>query len=147
MEVCLSRWRTLGLSECVVLGFSSVFRILGPSITAIGRLFLSYRCGLNSAAGVIIACAGLMIMGVVRTPLWAQRYYRFEPGAVGGNPWSATLLGVAFGFGWTPCIGPVLGSILVLSAPSESVGHGTVLLGVSSSIGIASCRALVCPSV
>src|SRR3546814_13047953 len=69
-------------------------------------------------------------MGVVRTPLWAQRYYRFEPGADGGNPWSATLLGVAFGFGWTPCIGPVLGSILVLSATSESVGHGTVLLGV-----------------
>ncbi len=130
MEVRLRRWRTLGLSACFVLGFSLVFLILGASITAIGRLFLSYRYELNIAAGVIITLAGLMIMGLVRTPLWAQRYYRFESSIQGGNPWSATLLGVAFGFGWTPCIGPVLGSILVLSATSESVGHGTVLLGV-----------------
>ena len=84
-EVRIRRWRTLGLSACFVLGFSSVFLILGASITAIGRLFLSYRYELNIAAGVIIALAG---------------------------------------------IGPVLGSILVLSATSESVGHGTVLLGI-----------------
>src|SRR3546814_16168774 len=128
MEVRLRRWRTLGLSACFVLGFSSVFLILGASITAIGRLFLSYRYELNIAAGVIIALAGLMIMGVVRTPLWAQRSYRFEPGADGGNPWSAPLLGVAFGFGWTTCLGPVLGSILVLSAQ----------------IGSASCREKGC---
>ncbi|PLC48100.1 cytochrome C biogenesis protein [Pollutimonas subterranea] len=126
-----ARWRTLGLSACFVLGFSLVFLILGASITAIGRLFLSYRYELNIVAGVIIVVAGLLIMGVVRAPVWTQRYYRFEPGAgVGGNPWSATVLGMAFGFGWTPCIGPVLGGILVLGATSQSVGQGMLLLGI-----------------
>src|SRR3546814_2743929 len=71
-----------------------------------------------------------MIMGVIRAPLWMQRYYRFEPRAGGGKPWSATVLGMAFGFGWTPCIGPVLGGILVLGATSESLGQGILLLGI-----------------
>ena len=124
------RLRAFGLSACFVLGFALVFVILGASITAIGRLFLSYRYELNIAAGIIIALAGLTVMGIVRVPMWAQRYYRFDPDTKGGNPWSALLLGVAFGFGWTPCIGPVLGSILVLSATSESIGHGTALLGI-----------------
>src|SRR3546814_10071982 len=59
-----------------------------------------------------------------------QRYYRFEPRAGGGKPWSATVLGMAFGFGWTPCIGPVLGGILILGATSESLGQGILLLGI-----------------
>lgn len=126
----VARWRTLGLSACFVLGFSLVFLVLGASITAIGRLFLSYRYELNIVAGVIIVVAGLLIMGVVRAPLWTQRYYRLEPGTGGGKPWSATVLGMAFGFGWTPCIGPVLGGILVLGATSQSVGQGMLLLGI-----------------
>lgn len=126
----IARWRTLGLSACFVLGFSLVFLVLGASITAIGRLFLSYRYELNIVAGVIIVIAGLLIMGVVRAPLWTQRYYRFESGASGGNPWSAGVLGMAFGFGWTPCIGPVLGGILALGATAQSVGQGMLLLGV-----------------
>lgn len=129
-EARVARWRTLGLSACFVLGFSIVFLILGASITAIGRLFLSYRYELNIVAGIIIIIAGLLIMGVVRAPLWTQRYYRFEPGAGGGKPWSATVLGMAFGFGWTPCIGPVLGGILVLGATSQTVGQGMLLLGI-----------------
>src|SRR3546814_557540 len=130
LEARSARWRALGLSACFVAGFSMVFLILGASITAIGRLFLSYRYELNIAAGGIIAIAGLMIMGVIRAPLWMQRYYRFEPRAGGGKPWSATVLGMAFGFGWTPCIGPVLGGILVLGATSESLGQGILLLGL-----------------
>ncbi|NYT64901.1 cytochrome c biogenesis protein CcdA [Alcaligenaceae bacterium] len=129
-EARAARWRTLGLSACFVLGFSAVFLILGASVTAIGRLFLSYRYELNIVAGIIIVIAGLLIMGVVRAPLWMQRYCRFEPSGGGGKPWSATVLGMAFGFGWTPCIGPVLGGILVLGAASQSVGQGTMLLGV-----------------
>ncbi|MGB3288640.1 MAG: cytochrome c biogenesis protein CcdA [Burkholderiaceae bacterium] len=129
-EARTARWRTVGLSACFVLGFSLVFLVLGASITAIGRLFLSYRYELNIVAGVIIVIAGLLIMGVVRAPLWTQRYYRFEAGASGGNPWSAGVLGMAFGFGWTPCIGPVLGGILALGATAQSVGQGMLLLGV-----------------
>lgn len=129
-EARVARWRALGLSACFVAGFSMVFLILGASITAIGRLFLSYRYELNIAAGGVIVIAGLMIMGVIRAPLWMQRYYRFEPRSGSGKPWSATVLGMAFGFGWTPCIGPVLGGILILGATSESLGQGVLLLGV-----------------
>lgn len=124
------RWRALGLSGCFVLGFSIVFLALGASVTVIGRLFLAYRYEMNIVAGVAIALAGLVVMGVVRTPVWVQRYYRFDPNAAGGRPLSAMVLGMAFGFGWTPCIGPVLGGILALGATSGSVGHGTLLLGV-----------------
>ncbi len=130
IEARVARWRALGLSACFVAGFSMVFLILGASITVIGRLFLSYRYELNIAAGGVIVVAGLMVMGVIRAPLWMQRYYRFEPRSGGGKPWSATVLGMAFGFGWTPCIGPVLGGILILGATSESLGQGILLLGV-----------------
>lgn len=130
MDDSADRWRALGLSGCFVLGFSIVFLALGASVTAIGRLFLAYRYEMNIAAGLAISVAGLMVMGVIRMPMRLQRYYRFEPGAAGGRPLSAMVLGVAFGFGWTPCIGPVLGSILALGATSDSVGRGTLLLGV-----------------
>ncbi|RII82826.1 cytochrome c biogenesis CcdA family protein [Neopusillimonas maritima] len=129
-EARIARWRILGLSACFVLGFSLVFLVLGASITAIGRLFLSYRYELNIVAGVIIVISGLLIMGVVRAPLWTQRYYRFESKASGGNPWSAGVLGIAFGFGWTPCIGPVLGGILALGATAQTLDQGMLLLGV-----------------
>lgn len=124
------RWRTLGLSACFVLGFSIVFLIFGASITAVGQLFLAYRYEMNIAAGIVIAIAGLLVMGVVRSPAWVQRYYRFEPAVAGGQPLSATALGMAFGFGWTPCIGPILGGILALGATADSVATGTLLLGV-----------------
>lgn len=124
------RWKALGLSACFVFGFSIVFLALGASITAIGRLFLAYRYEMNIAAGITIALAGLVVMGVIRTPVWVQRYYRFDPAAAGGRPLPAMVLGMAFGFGWTPCIGPVLGGILALGATSDSVGQGTLLLGV-----------------
>lgn len=124
------RWRALGLSSCFVLGFSIVFLALGASVTVIGRLFLAYRYEMNLAAGVAITVAGLVVMGAVRTPMWVQKYYRFNPDAAGGRPLSAIVLGMAFGFGWTPCIGPILGSILTLGATTDSVGRGTLLLGV-----------------
>ncbi|HEY9274416.1 cytochrome c biogenesis CcdA family protein [Achromobacter sp.] len=123
------RWRMLGLAACFVAGFSAVFVIFGASVTALSRLLLSYRYELNLAAGAIIALAGLMLLGVLRLPSWAQRYYRFDPAGKGG-PGGALVLGLAFGFGWTPCIGPILASILVLGAASASVGQGVALLGV-----------------
>ncbi|KNE23126.1 cytochrome c biogenesis CcdA family protein [Achromobacter spanius] len=123
------RWRMLGLAACFVVGFSSVFVVFGASITALSRLLLSYRYELNLAAGAIIALAGFMLLGVLRLPAWAQLYYRFDP-AGQGSPGSALVLGLAFGFGWTPCIGPILASILALGAASASVGQGVALLAV-----------------
>lgn len=124
------RWRALGLSGCFVLGFSIVFLALGASVTAFGRFFLAYRYEMNILAGVAIALAGLVVMGLVRTPLWVHQYYRFNPNPIGGRPLSSVMLGMAFGFGWTPCIGPVLGGILALGVTSDSVGRGALLLGV-----------------
>lgn len=124
------RWRALGLSACFVLGFSIVFLIFGASITAVGQLFLAYRYEMNIVAGIVIAVAGLLVMGVLRSPVWFQSYYRFEPAVAGSNPLSATIFGMAFGFGWTPCIGPILGGILALGATADSMAAGTLLLGV-----------------
>lgn len=124
------RWRTLSLSGCFVVGFSIVFIALGASVTTIGRLFLAYRYEMNIVAGIAIAVAGLVVMGAVKTPIWVQRYYRFNPSITGGRPMPALLLGMAFGFGWTPCIGPVLGGILALGATTSSVSSGMLLLGV-----------------
>jgi cytochrome c-type biogenesis protein len=123
-------WRALGLSGCFVAGFSIVFIALGASVTTIGRLFLAYRYELNIIAGIAIAAAGLVVMGAVKTPIWVQRYYRFNPSVNGGRPLPALFLGMAFGFGWTPCIGPVLGGILALGATSSSVSSGMLLLSV-----------------
>ncbi len=129
-ERATPRLRALSLSGCFVVGFSLVFIAFGASATALGRLFLAYRHELNMVAGVVIIIAGLLVTGLVRSPAWLQRYYRFEPSAAGGRPLAATFLGMAFGFGWTPCIGPVLGGILMLSATSESIGRGMLLLGI-----------------
>lgn len=82
------RWRALGLSACFVLGFSIVFLIFGASITAVGQLFQAYRYETNIVAGIVIAVAGLLVMGALRSPVWFQRYYRFEPAVAGGSPLS-----------------------------------------------------------
>jgi cytochrome c-type biogenesis protein len=121
----------LRLSVLFVLGFSTVFIILGASATALGQLFLSYRYEANLAAGACVTLFGLLMIGVIRWP-WLQRDLRFHLALPGGRPVAAYVLGVAFAFGWTPCIGPVLGAILTTSAVSATVAQGIVLLGVYS---------------
>jgi cytochrome c-type biogenesis protein len=121
----------LRLSVLFVLGFSTVFIILGASATALGQLFLSYRYEANLAAGACVILFGLLMIGVIRWP-WLQRDLRFHLALPGGRPVAAYVLGVAFAFGWTPCIGPVLGAILTTSAVSATVAQGIVLLGVYS---------------
>ncbi|XOT96755.1 cytochrome c biogenesis CcdA family protein, partial [Alcaligenes pakistanensis] len=80
-------------------------------------------------AGVMVALAGLSVMGVLRMPMSLQRYYRFESGKAAG-PGGATVMGLAFGFGWTPCIGPILAGILMMGASTASAGKASVLLSV-----------------
>ena len=119
------------LSAYFVLGFSTVFITLGASATLIGRLLLSYRYEANIVGGLIIILFGLFTTGLVRLP-WLQRDFRFHGNIAGGHPLGAYLLGLAFGFGWTPCIGPVLGAILTVSAFSDTVSSGIVLLALYS---------------
>jgi cytochrome c-type biogenesis protein len=122
---------TIQLGIFFVLGFSAVFILLGASATALGQLLLSFRYEANLAAGAAVIVFGLLMMGLIRWS-WLQRDFRLHLDLPGGRPAAAYGLGLAFAFGWTPCIGPVLGTILTTSAVSATVPQGTVLLSVYS---------------
>ena len=121
----------LGLSLCFVLGFSTVFVLLGASATSIGQLLLSYRYEANLVGGALVILLGLFMMGLAEIP-WLQREFRMHLDLGGGRPLAAYVIGIAFAFGWTPCIGPVLGAILTTSAVSATVFQGVVLLSFYS---------------
>lgn len=121
----------LGLSLCFVLGFSTVFVILGASATSVGQLLLSYRYEANLVGGAVVILLGLFLMGLAEIP-WLQREFRLHVNLRGGRPSAAYIIGIAFAFGWTPCIGPVLGAILTTSAVSATVSQGILLLSLYS---------------
>jgi cytochrome c-type biogenesis protein len=127
----IQRSQALGLSACFVLGFATVFVILGASATTLGQSLTAYWYELNLIGGLIVIAFGLFATGLLR-PSWLQRDFRFDIVFPGGRPLSAYLLGMAFAFGWTPCIGPVLGAILTVSAASATVGQGVKLLAIYS---------------
>ncbi len=112
------------MSGFFVLGFSVVFIALGASATALGGLLLQYRYEANLVGGAIVIAFGLLMMGFARWAPWSLRSVHFHPRVVSGHPGAALVLGLAFGFGWTPCIGPILGAILTLSAVQSSVASG-----------------------
>lgn len=122
---------TLSLSLCFVLGFSTIFVALGATATALSRLLLFYRYEATLVGGAIVIVLGVFMTGLVRIP-WFERDVRFHGSIPGGRPLGAFVLGLAFGFGWTPCIGPVLGGILTVSALSSTAAAGIVLLAVYS---------------
>lgn len=125
------RLANLGLSACFVLGFSTVFVLLGAGATLLGQLLLDYRYELNVVGGAIVISFGLFLTGLLRAPL-LLREMRFHVPVPGGRPLSAYVLGLAFAFGWTPCIGPILGSILTLGVASQTVSAGVTLLAIYS---------------
>lgn len=125
------RMAALPLSILFVLGFSTVFVALGASATAIGQLLLGYRYEANLVAGTIIILFGLLMVGLIRWS-WLQRDIRFHLDLPDAGPLSAYVLGLAFALGWTPCIGPVLGTILTTGAMSATVSQGIVLLSAYS---------------
>jgi hypothetical protein len=101
-----------------------VFIALGASATGLGRLLLQYRYEANLVGGAIVIVFGLLMMGLTRWAPWALRDVRLHPRVVSGHPGAAFVLGLAFGFGWASCIGPILGAILTLSAVQTSVQSG-----------------------
>ncbi len=109
-----------------VMGLSTVFLFLGFTASSLGRLFLAYRQEFAMAAGVVVMVMGLHFLGLFRLS-FLMREARFE-GGKGGSAFGAYVLGLAFAFGWTPCIGPILGMIITLAATEESVARGTGLL-------------------
>ncbi|QID17921.1 cytochrome c biogenesis protein CcdA [Nitrogeniibacter mangrovi] len=120
--------RSALLSLCFVLGFSVVFIALGASASVIGRLLLSFRTELNMLGGAIVIAFGLFMIKPFHRLRWLNRDMRFHPGIKGGRPAAAFTLGMAFGFGWTPCIGPILGVILTAGAMQSSLGGAVGLL-------------------
>lgn len=126
-----SRMQALLLAATFVAGFSVVFVSLGASATYLGSMLLTYKYELGIVAGVIVTLFGLHMLGL--TPLnLMNSEARFHLDVPGGRGVSAFLLGIAFAFGWTPCIGPVLGAILTLGASTADVTKGALLLAIYS---------------
>jgi len=115
-----------------VLGFSIVFVALGTSASVVGSFLSQYSSVLEKVAGGIIMLLGFFMLGIIKVP-WLYGEARFEMHKAkrfGGL--AALVMGMAFAFGWSPCVGPVLGSILMLAANSAEAGRGALLLGVYS---------------
>jgi cytochrome c-type biogenesis protein len=112
-----------------VLGLSTVFLFLGLAASAFGAFFLSNADLFNTIAGITVMVFGAHFVGVYRIG-FMDREMRVDAGDRGGSAFGAYVLGLAFAFGWTPCIGPQLGAILSLAASEASVTRGTTLLGV-----------------
>lgn len=120
--------RVMTSTAAFVVGFASVFVLFGAGAALFGNVLLTNRRSLEIVAGAFIVFAGLVMAGV-RLPLTLLREKHFHPrrpvGLVG-----AGLVGVAFGVGWTPCIGPTLAAILALAAAGASPAQGAILLAV-----------------
>ena len=112
-----------------VLGLSTVFLLMGMAASAFGRLFLQYQEYLVKASGVVIVIMGLHFLRLFRIP-FLDSEARMDVGDRGGSALGAYVLGLAFAFGWTPCIGPQLGMILSLAAGGAAVERGMALLAI-----------------
>jgi cytochrome c-type biogenesis protein len=122
-----------------IAGFTLVFTILGASASAVGRLFLTHQRLLETVSGVVIVVFGAVLMalaaGLALPPwLWGERRLRVRPSVLGA--WAPPVMGMAFAFAWTPCIGPVLGSVLALAAGTGGTAVGGVALLLAYSLGI-----------
>ena len=123
-------------SLAFVLGFATVFVLLGATASAIGQVLRQHLTLLGTIAGVAIIIMGLHFLGVFRIGL-LYREARFQTSNRPVGMLGAYGMGLAFAFGWTPCIGPVLAAILSVAAARDSVGQGMVMLAVySAGLGI-----------
>ena len=119
-----------------VLGLSTVFILLGFTASSFGRLFLSNQDWFVSGAGILVMVFGAHFLGVIRIGL-LDREARIEGGDHGGSAFGAYILGLAFAFGWTPCLGPILGTILALAADTATPAKGVILLATyAAGLGI-----------
>ena len=125
------RRRVLLSSLAFILGFSIVFVALGASASAIGSFVLAKKTLFSRIAGAVIVVFGLHTMGILRIE-WLYQEKRVQTQRKPGGPFGALLVGIAFAFGWTPCIGPILAGILAIAATRNGVGEGVRLLAAYS---------------
>lgn len=124
-----ARRRAVVAALFFVLGLSTVFLILGAGASALGRTLLGYQTYLQIGAGIVVIGFGLHFLGVYRLK-FLDREVRVDAGDQGGSAFGAYFLGLAFAFGWTPCLGPILSAILSLATGTGDVGKGAIMLGV-----------------
>jgi cytochrome c-type biogenesis protein len=114
-----------------VLGFSTVFVALGATASMIGQFGREWSLVLSYVAGVVIIIMGLHFLGLFRIGLF-YREARFQVERKPAGPGGAYVMGLAFAFGWTPCIGPILAAILAVAGAQDTVATGAAMLGVYS---------------
>jgi len=120
-------WRVVLAAAMFVLGFATVFIALGATATAFGQLVTQHLQWLGYVAGVIIIVLGLHFLGALRIP-WLYREARLQVEQRPAGLLAAYVVGLAFAFGWTPCVGPVLAAILFVAASEDTAWHGAGLL-------------------
>ncbi len=120
-----------------VIGFSLVFIVLGSLFGLGGAALIKYRIWFSRIGGIFVIFFGLFMMGILKLPfLNVEKHITSVRALKPGNPVSSLIFGAAFAFGWTPCVGPILGSILTLAASTATIGQGAFLLAVFS-LGLA----------
>ena len=119
--------RLLRSTLLFVAGFTVVFVALGAAASAIGQLLIDHQRGLNQIAGAVVIVMGLAMAGVMAPALF-QRERRVHVSPSGLGVFAPPVMGMAFAFGWTPCLGPVLASVLSLAATESTLGRGVSLL-------------------
>jgi cytochrome c-type biogenesis protein len=131
-----ARRQVLTTSLAFVLGFSLVFITLGASATALGKFLLNQSPIIGKIAGVVVIIFGLHTMGLFRISI-LETEKRMSAGSKPVTLLGAMLVGIAFAFGWSPCIGPILGAILLVAGSKDTIGEGILLLAVySAGLGI-----------
>jgi cytochrome c-type biogenesis protein len=132
----LSRRRLIVATLFFILGFSIVFMAMGASASALGALLREHLRVVQKIAGAVIVIFGLHLLGVFRIG-FLDRDTRVQTSRKPATPLGALVVGTAFAFGWTPCIGPILGGILTIAGSKATVGEGVLLLAVySAGLGV-----------
>ncbi|MGH7582036.1 MAG: cytochrome c biogenesis CcdA family protein [Gemmatimonadales bacterium] len=130
-ELVGNRYRAVGHALLFVIGFSLVFMALGAGATTLGTGLRAHKVLLARIGGVIVIAFGLYTLGVLRLP-WLDRDVRWQAERKPVGYLGSVLIGMAFAAGWTPCIGPILGPILIMAGSTAEVWHGIALLAAYS---------------
>jgi cytochrome c-type biogenesis protein len=135
-EASTARCRVFVTAVFFVLGLSTIFVLLGLAASTMGRMLLQVQGTFVPIAGMIVMIFGAHFIGIFRIG-FLDREVRVETGDRGGSAFGAYILGLAFAFGWTPCLGPILAAILSLALSEGDVARGTVLMaGYALGLGI-----------
>ena len=115
-----------------IIGFSGIFILFGVLAGLAGQALVPWRLWLTRAAGIFVILFGISMLGVFRLPIFKGANITLPDWLSYGNPITSLIVGAAFAFGWTPCVGPILASILLLAGSSATAGSGALLLAVFS---------------